>query len=391
MARESRLPAGGMNLFQEIKAVCAKAEAAGQQLVRLSIGQPEGPAFLKACVRAAEAVMSDAQAMHEYQDNGCLPQPDFAERFVQAHVKTDIKGREDVRCLPVPGVKPMLGLVPLACGSAGKYVIRVATMTSPGYPTPADWCRYLEVDTRSVTLTIENKFRFADIPRVNLVMVNYPHNPSGQVASRDWWSSICEQAEENNVRLFNDAAYSMLAHTDEHCTLTDVAVNFPKLSWAEAFSASKAGNFTGWRVGAIAGSPDFVGDIATIKGNTDSGLVAPMAHGALHVFENHPELIRKCQETYRDRISFLVEMLEGYGMRLAVKPAAGFFTLWQVPKVAFGEEVRNAAHFNFMMIERTGIVGVHFHPYVRYAVCGDVKQHAEKINGAFREANVQYA
>ena len=396
--QKSRLPAGGTNLFQAIKAKCAQAEAAGQKLIRLSIGQPTGPALLPARQAAAQAIMSDQESMHEYQDNGSPGLPDFAQQFVQRHVQHDLTGlttAKKIAFLPLPGIKPMLGLIPLACGAA-QHFIEVATTTDPGYPTPADWCKYLSANNRHLTLNPENNFRFGmdqlDGPK-NLVMINYPHNPSGQVASREWLEELCAFAQEHDIRLFNDAAYAMLAHSEEHCTLTDVAADqskFPDLSWTEAFSASKLGNMTGWRVGAIVGSPDFVGDIATIKGNTDSGFVAPMAAGALELVENHFDQVIKVRHQYGNRILMLVDTLTGQGMKLAVKPGGGFFTLWQVPKMAFGQEIQDAQYFNFLMIEKTGIVGVHFHPYIRYAVVGPVEDWIGQIETAFKEANVSY-
>lgn len=222
-------------------------------------------------------------------------------------------------------------------------------------------------------------------------MMNYPHNPSGQVATREWLQDVCAGAEKNNVRLFNDAAYAILAHSSEHCTLAEVAQDFPNLSWAEAFSASKAiGNGTGWRIGAIVGSPDFVGDIATIKGNTDSGFVAPMAAGALYALQHAKQIIGSCRKTYERRISTLCRILGSYGMRLAVNPGAGFFTLWLAPKRAFGRKIARAEEFNFLMIEETGVVGVHFHPYIRYAVTGDVEAMVGPIANAFARAQVSY-
>lgn len=393
MSRESRLPAGGANLFQSIKAKCAEAEAEGQTLYRLSIGLPSGPALLPAREIAADAIMSDAEQMHEYQDNGSPGLPGFAERFINAHTQADIIGlvaNGQVKCLPTPGTKPMLGLIPLACGAAQE---KIWVCTTPGYPTPADWCGYLGVCHKSFLLNQENDFRpDPDVLHhgLNLIMLNYPHNPSGQIATREWWIQICKKAVEENIRVFNDAAYSILAHSPDHCTLTDVAVDFPELSWAEAFSASKAGNFTGWRIGAIVGSPDFVGDIATIKGNTDSGFNAALAAGVLVLFEEHPELIAKIRKIYEERINLLTAILTNYGMQLAVKPKAGFFTLWKTPARAFGEDIKNAEHFNFMMIEKTGVVGVHFDPFIRYAVCGDVAAMIESIAEAFRQAEISY-
>jgi hypothetical protein len=77
-------------------------------------------------------------------------------------------------------------------------------------------------------------------------------------------------------------------------------------------------------------------------------------------------------------------------MQLAIEPAAGFFTLWLIPTRAFGRPVESAEHFNFMMIEETGVVGVHFPGYMRYAVCEDIAAYAREIDAAFKKAQVSY-
>ena len=397
MTLESWLPQGGTNLFQQIKAWCAEAEGKGRKLRRLSIGQPIGPALLSARKAAAEAVMSEAESMHEYQDNGSPGVPDFAQRFIQALVPVNANlANADVSYLPIPGIKPMLGLIPLACGAADEH-LRVVTTTKPGYPTPNDWCsNYLGENVQEVPLSPANKFRFSlrDLKApFSLIMMNYPHNPSGQTASRKWLEGLCAYCTQWEIRLFNDDAYGPLAHRRTSCTLAEVAVDFPNLSWAEAFSASKViGNGTGWRIGAIVGSPDFVGDIAKIKGNTDSGFVAFSAAGVIHAVENDQEGIEQRRKTYEQRLRLLIASLTHYGMRLAVKPGAGFFTLWKVPRKAFGQEVKDAEHFNRMMIERTGVVGVHFNPdYIRYAVTGDIKAMLPDIEAAIIKAAVSYS
>jgi LL-diaminopimelate aminotransferase len=390
--RKSQLPTGGVNLFQGIKTKCRTAEASGQKLYRLSIGQPAGPALLSARKAASEAVMSDLESMHEYQDNGSPGIPDFAKRFVQAHFSFSMAGK-DVEYLPIPGNKPMLGLVQLACGTSQDQFI-IGTTDKPGYPTPADWAKYLRLQQYSLPLNVENKFRFraADIKKgTKLIMVNYPHNPSGQIATREWWAEICEHCTKNDIRLFNDNPYYILSHVKESAPLTEIALNFPELSWAEAFSASKViSNGCGWRVGAMVGSPDFIGDIATIKGNTDSGFAAPMAIGALNALENDKAGVATSRDLYNHRIKLMVKILTGKGMRLAIEPGAGFFTLWKRPDTAFGETIRDAEHFNYLMIEKTGVVGVHFEPYMRYAVTSDVDGMAKVIENAFAKAKVGY-
>ena len=388
--QRSRLPAGGANIFMQIRQRRAEAQAQGVRLLDLSIGEPKGAALISARAAAAEAVLSDAEAMHAYQYNDSPAVPDFARRFVRAHLDRDLDG---VAYLPIPGIKPMLGLLPLACGCAGAD-IGVAT-TAPGYPIPANWCAYHpRVTHHAVALNVANRFRFApaDVPAdTALLMTNYPHNPSGQIATTDWFREICAHCAEHDIRLFNDAAYVALSHDAESAMLSQVAGEFPNLSWAEAFTAAKLiGNGTGWHVGAVVGSPDFIADIAEVKGKTDAGFVAPMAAGVVAALEDDQAGIADYRAMYRERLDLLIGLMTQAGMRLANQPRAGFYTLWQTPARAFGEPVQSAAAFNFAMIEKTGVVGVHFGAYLRYAVCADVAAIAPDLSEAFRAADVAY-
>lgn len=392
--RQSRLPSGGANIFQTIRAKRAEAEADGVKLLDLSIGEPKGPALLSARQAAQAAIMSEAEAMHAYQYNASPGVPGFAERFVKAHVPEALED-QDVDYLPIPGIKPMLGLLPLASGCA-QHPVKVATMTAPGYPIPADWCAYHPyVRHQALPTTSENDFRFpvADLPAdTDLVMLNYPHNPSGQIATHDWLSDLCAYCEQHDIRLFNDAAYAILSYTRESTTLCEVATGYPDLSWTEAFTAAKLiANGTDWHVGAMAGSPDFIADLNEVKGKTDAGFVAPMAAGVIAALETDQAGITQCREMYRRRLGVLIELMSRHGMQLAIEPCAGFFTLWRAPSYAFGQPVESAEAFNFLMIREAGVVGVHFPGYLRYAVCADVEAMAEPLSEAFARAKVSYS
>jgi LL-diaminopimelate aminotransferase len=393
--RKSLLPAGGENLFQRIKAQCVKAESGGMTLYRLSIGQPSGPALVSARKGAIEALYLPEESMYEYQDNGSPGVPDFAQNFIRAHVQFDLSEIGEVAYLPIPGIKPMLGIIPQACGGINGNKINMLTMTNPGYPTPAVQAGYLGMIHAPLITNVQNQFLFSpeDVhaDTTDLIMVNYPHNPSGQVATDVWWRKICSFCSRHGIRLFNDAAYAILTHTWDVSTLAEVAVHFPDLSWAEAYSASKAiANGTGFRIGAICGSPDFVADIATIKGNADSGFFAPAAAGVIHAIRTDQESIQKHREKYAERIALLIDLLQRFRLKLAVEPKAGFFTLWLTPKVAFGQEIGDAETFNNLMIERTGIVGVPFGEYIRYAVTSAVEAWVEPLESGFALANVSY-
>ena len=377
----------------KIRGKRAEAEALGQTLLDLSIGEPKGPALLSARLAARDSVMSEDEAMHAYQYNDSAAVPGFSPRFIRAHLKVDLPA-EGLDYVPISGIKPILGLLPIACGCALRAVT-VATMTKPGYPIPADQCAYhINVSHYALSLNSENAYRFSteDIAAgTNLVMTNYPHNPSGQIADVAWWRSLCQYCSDNDIRLFNDAAYIALSHSDECATLSEVAVEFPNLSWTEAFTAAKLiGNGTGWHVGAMVGSRDFIGDIKEVKGKTDTGFVAPMAAGVLAALETDQAGIDRYRVMYADRLAVLRDLMADCRMRLAIEPRAGFFTLWDTPTKAFGQAINSGEQFNFMMIERTGVVGVHFGGALRYAVCADVGAMAEDLRAAFQAADVSY-
>lgn len=402
--RKRMLPAGGVNKFQEIKKWMKEAEATGQKLIKLSIGQPSGPALWPVREAAAKACLSTEESTWEYQDNGSPGVQDFARRFVRAHIKKELADGA-VSYLPIPGIKPMLQVVIESLGSwtdnGLREASRVYSMTNPGYPTPYDQVGMVRDVVRNHLPTKQEYgflFKLAELDLVNghlkegdLIMLNLPHNPTGIVARESWLNCLCAFCSERGVRLFNDAAYAVLAHTTEFTTLTEVAVDYPDLNWAEAFSASKAGNNTGARIGAMVGSPEFMADIAQVKGNVDSGFAAPMAAGVLDLYENHKELINDVRQMYALRLHVLTAVLHGCGMKLAVEPKAGFFCLYECPKKAFGQEIESAEQFNKLMIANTGVVGVHFEPYIRYAVCTmDIKACEKQIEKAFIRAGVSY-
>ena len=117
--------------------VWVAVELLGRKFLDLSIGEPRGPALFSARQAASSAVMSDDEVMHAYQYNGSPAVPEFSEKFIAAHVKRPLP-EEDVNYLPISGIKPILGLLPLSCGCATQK-LTVATTTNPGYPIPADW------------------------------------------------------------------------------------------------------------------------------------------------------------------------------------------------------------------------------------------------------------
>ena len=78
--RRSRLPAGGANVFQNIRAKRSEALDRGQALLDLSIGEPKGAALLSALEAARDAFMSNDEPMHAYQIKARPAEPNYTPR-----------------------------------------------------------------------------------------------------------------------------------------------------------------------------------------------------------------------------------------------------------------------------------------------------------------------
>jgi aspartate/methionine/tyrosine aminotransferase len=119
-------------------------------------------------------------------------------------------------------------------------------------------------------------------------------------------------------------------------------------------------------------------------------------------------LLDETYQIYRRRLDYLVPQLKAIGLQQACETTAGFFTLWKTPDFAFGKNLKDEAQskkvsqselFNRLVIEKTGIVGVHFQgapgtgeTFIRYAVCSDVlaPEFKKRFEAAIKEIQPRY-
>ncbi len=86
-------------------------------------------------------------------------------------------------------------------------------------------------------------------PQTKLIIVNFPHNPTGHLPSAEDWNTIIGIAREKNIVLFSDEMYRALIHDpeDEIPSACDVYENAVSLS-----GMSKVFGMAGLRLGWLA-------------------------------------------------------------------------------------------------------------------------------------------
>ncbi len=406
MAR--KIPASGINLFQLIYILRREyEEKSGSKALNLSLGNPDGVPPQSILDLQAKYAADPGYDYHTYAEDTNLH--GFAEAMVHLHGGVKVEEIAHLRAVPIPGIKTAGALIPLACGMhlpdrTNRDSFKVVSNT-PAYDVIGTWTNsYLgserivwplasEDDMRLNLARLDEAVKQAGVETVDVVYVIRPGNPAAVGANADEWNALLDWCVAHGARLVNDGAYAGLCEPGKHTSLATVASKRTDCEWIEMYSVSKSFSDPGARLGALVGSKDFVEDFILIKGNAESGPV-PSVMAAYGDFLANREAasaeLDKQRALYRNRLDYVIGKLKEAGLRQACETSAGFFTLWKVPTRAFGvalsddpRTVGKPAHeaFNRLVIDETGIVGVHFQgpgadghgePLIRYAVCDDV-------------------
>jgi aspartate/methionine/tyrosine aminotransferase len=402
-ARRRRIPASGINLFLLIYILRREYEdKAGQPALNLSLGNPDFVPPEPVRELRAKHQRSARYEEHTYAESDNLDR--FCEGLVRAFVGLDYTQHAHLRAVPIPGIKTATALLPLACGLHLKDRRTFHAVSNlPAYDVLGTWtAQYLASNRIVWPLTpaagmaldvkaLERVLAIANVERPDLVFVIRPGNPASRGATEAEWRALIDLCRARGARLVNDGAYTTLAARGAHAPLAPIAAQYPDLEWIELLSVSKALSDPGARLGAAVGSREFIEDLILIKGNAEAGPVPSMMTAYAELFADAAltrTIMDELYSVYRARLDFLVPRLKAAGLRPACETDAGFFTLWLTPDEAFGIDLRAEAQrrnipraelYNRLVIERTGIVGVHFggapgtdDAFIRYAVCTDV-------------------
>ncbi|PCI37484.1 MAG: hypothetical protein COB53_06415 [Elusimicrobia bacterium] len=396
-----KIPASGINLFQLIYQFLAEYEKnSGQKALNLSLGNPDTVPTSAILELQGRFAADPTFEYHTYAEDNNLN--GFAERMVELHGRIRVEDYPHLRVQPIPGIKTAGALVPLACGlhlpdRSNRDSFKIVS-NLPAYDVIGTWGEsYLGSERIAWPLVtgdgmrlnldrLDKALKEKGLDRVDLVYVIRPGNPAAVGSSAGEWKRLIEWCIAKDVRLVNDGAYAGLCTPEQHTSLAEVAKDYEELEWLEMFSVSKSYSDPGARLGAVVGSNDFVADLVLVKGNTESGPVPHVMAAYGEFFKDGAAAKAALDDTrilYEKRVEYVVGKFKETGLQQACETSAGFFTLWKVPKKAFGKEVGEPAHeaFNRLVIEETGIVGVHFRgpgangegeSFIRYAVCDDV-------------------
>ncbi len=317
--------------FEKIKRAKAAARAAHPEvaLIDMGVGEPDAMAFPEVV-----AALRDAAGRPEnrgYADNGGAAFQAAAARYMQRIFGVEIDANAEV--LHSIGSKAALSILPAAFINPGD----VTLMTTPGYPVFGTHARYYGGEVYNLPLTAERGFLpdLRGIPsdilsRAKVLVLNYPNNPTGASATREFFSEVVAFAKQHEILVIHDAAYAALIFEGQ--PLSILQVPGAKEVAIELHSLSKGFNMTGWRIGFVCGNALAVRAYGDVKDNTDSGQFLAIQEAAASALD-HPDITAAIAAKYSRRMDSLVAILRKSGFTVT-KPAASFFLYGPAPKSA---------------------------------------------------------
>lgn len=352
--------------FEKIKRAKAKARELHPDLEILDFGVGEPDQMAPAPIREALKVEVDKAENRGYADNGITEFKDAAAAYMKSFFGVELDPVTQIN--HSIGTKPALAMLPLAFVNPGDVVFQ----TVPGYPVMATHSKYLGAEVVDIPLLEENAFlpdlkaiepALAD--RCKLFYINYPNNPTGAVATPEFYDELIAFAKKHNILIIQDAPYATLVYDHERISLLQRPGAMD--CCLELHSMSKAYNMTGWRLAFFCGAEWAVNALATIKDNCDSGQFKAIQKAACSGIADQ-SLADGIRDHYERRLRRIVEVLCQVGFD-ATMPGGTFFLYTKAPKGAGDTVFSNAEEASLYLIENVGISTVPWDntgPFIRF-------------------------
>jgi len=316
-------------LFARIEKKIEAARQQGLDVINLGIGDPDQPTpqhIIAALVQA-----SHDPANHQYPSSvGLLRYREAVSRWYQSRFGVDLDPSTEV--VSLLGSKEGIAHISMAYLDAGD----INLVPDPGYPVYGIGTQLAGGTPYIMPLKEGNGYLpvLEDIPdhvakQAKLMFINYPNNPTGAVADREFYRKVVEFARSYDILVCHDAAYSEISF-DGYQAPSFLEIPGAKEVGVEFHSLSKTYNMTGWRVGWMAGNPEAVEVMGRFKSNVDSGVFQAIQYAGIAALEGPQDSVDQLRKMYQERRDAAIEGMRQLGWSFQA-PQGGFYMWVKVP------------------------------------------------------------
>jgi len=306
--------------------------AAGADVINLGQGNPDLPTpdYIVQAMQQATAVAAD----HQY--SAFRGEMRFKTAIAQFYFDTyGVVLDPATEVAVLAGSKIGLVELPLALMNPGETLL----LPNPGYPDYWSGAALGRVAVEQVELKRENDFLidYDDIPadvaqRAKFLYMNYPNNPTGAVATADFYEQTVAFAKQNQVGIISDFAYGAIGF-DGHQPRSFMQTPGAKTVGIETYTFSKTFNMAGWRVGFAVGNADMIDAINVIQDHLFVSLfpaVQDAAIVALAHYHDQNSAVANLVHVYQQRRDAFIQAVRTYNWEPYV-PKGAFYVLMPVP------------------------------------------------------------
>lgn len=212
----------------------------------------------------------------------------------------------------------------------------IALVPDPGYPDY--WSGIQLAGGRMVTMPLleDNGFlpdfsaiQAEDAKNAKLMFLNYPNNPTGAVASSDFYQDVVRFAEKTNVIVIHDFAYGGIGF-DGIKPPSFLQTEGSREVGIEIYTLSKSFNMAGWRIAFAVGNETVISHMNLLQDHYYVSLFGAVQRAGIAALTGPCEILADLRETYEERRNAFIGELNKNGLDYG-KPGGSFFCWLKVP------------------------------------------------------------
>ncbi|MDR0513744.1 MAG: LL-diaminopimelate aminotransferase [Coriobacteriaceae bacterium] len=301
----------------------------GIDVISLGIGDPDMPTPSHIVEAMVEAVKNPRN--HQYPDYaGSLAYRRACATWMNERFGVGLDPLNEV--LALIGSKEGIAHLHTAVVNPGDYVLA----PSIGYPVYSGGATLQNAHTFFMPMRAEDGFLadFSAIPedvisKARIMFIGYPNNPTGAIATEEYFDRAIAFCLEHGILLAHDNAYCDICF-DGYRAPSILERPHAKECCIEFFSLSKSYNMTGWRIGFACGNAEAITALGTVKNNLDSGQFTAIQDAAIVALSGPQDCVEDMCRLYQRRRDLVVDALRAIGVE-CLAPKATIYVWTKVP------------------------------------------------------------
>jgi aminotransferase len=320
--------------------------AEGHDVINLGQGNPDQPTP-EHIVRSLQKAV-DNPIHHKYSPfRGNDFFKEAIAEFYKREYSVTIDPKTEVAVLF--GGKAGLVEIPQCLLNEGDSVL----VPDPGYPDY--WSGVALAKAKMEYMPLEEVYHFLPnyedidesvLDKAKLMFLNYPNNPTGAVATSEFFEETVKLADKHDICVVHDFAYGAIGFEGKR-PISFLQTPGAKEVGIEIYTLSKTYNMAGWRVGFAVGNPSVIEAINLLQDHMYVSIFGAVQEAAATALLESQKCVKELVHLYAKRRDVLITGLQEIGWEVAA-PQGSFFAWLKVPEgftsTEFADKLLSEAH-----------------------------------------------